>query len=379
VSTPPAPVAEARSEVAAEADFSLIRYAQCWEDTDVLLEALDIQPGDACFSVGSGGDNTLSMLSRDPGSVVAVDLSPAQNFVIELKRAAFRTLSHPQTLELAGISNSTQRPQLYQRVRAALPADARMFWDARTAVIEQGLSSAGKFERYFALFRRFVLPLVHSRSTVEALFVPRSLAERRRFYDAHWNNRRWRALFLLFFSRFVMGRLGRDPRFFRYVEGKVATRILARAEHALVELDPARNPYLHWIAYGRFVSLLPHVWRPENFDAIRRNLDRLELRVESVESWLHSAAEHSIDRFNLSDIFEYISEDASDAVFDDIARCARPGARIAYWNMMAARRCPERLSHRLHTLEADSRRLHRQALSFFYGAFQVDQAGGPQS
>ena len=28
------------SEAAERADFSLIRYAQCWEDADILLEAL---------------------------------------------------------------------------------------------------------------------------------------------------------------------------------------------------------------------------------------------------------------------------------------------------------------------------------------------------
>jgi S-adenosylmethionine-diacylglycerol 3-amino-3-carboxypropyl transferase len=370
----PAPAAEARSEIAAEADFSLIRYAQCWEDTDVLLEALDIRPGDACFSVGSGGDNTLSMLSRDPGHILAVDLSPAQIFVIELKCAAFRALPYRETLELVGVADSTRRAELYRRARAALSHDGRAFWDARQAVIARGLSGAGKFERYFEQFRRLVLPLIHRRGTRMDLFTPRSAAERRRFYDERWCNRRWRALFAVFFSRTAMGWLGRDPRFFRYVEGPVAPHFLARAEHGMVDLDPSRNPYLQWIVLGRFATRLPHVWRAESFEAIRRNLDRLELRVDSVESALRRAAGRSIDRFNLSDIFEYISEAATEAVFDDIARSARPRARVAYWNMMVPRRRPERLAQRLVTLEADSRRLHQAALSFFYGAFQVDEA-----
>ena len=53
------------SEVARHVDFSAIRYAQCWEDADILLEALDIQEGDTCLSIASGGDNTLAMLTRD--------------------------------------------------------------------------------------------------------------------------------------------------------------------------------------------------------------------------------------------------------------------------------------------------------------------------
>jgi len=339
----PLPVSTA-SEIANEADFSLIRYAQCWEDTDVLLEALAIESGDVCFSIGSGGDNSLSMLSRDPARVVAVDLSPAQLAVIELKVGAFRSLEHADLLELAGITKSARRHQLYRRVRSSLSSFARSFWDARPAVIEHGLSDAGKFEGYFSLFRRFVLPLVHSQKKIDALFVTRTPEERRRFYEERWNNWRWRALFRLFFSRFVMGRLGRDPRFFRYVEGSVASRVLARTRHALVDLDPSANPYLHWIVFGRFADRLPHVWREENFAAIRRNLDRLELRVESVEAFFARAEDRSIDRFNMSDIFEYISEGASDAVFEHIARCARAGARVAYWNMMAPRSRPLHLA-----------------------------------
>jgi S-adenosylmethionine:diacylglycerol 3-amino-3-carboxypropyl transferase len=45
-----------------------IRYAQCWEDADVLLEALDIQPGQSCLSIASAGDNTLAMLAKNPPS-----------------------------------------------------------------------------------------------------------------------------------------------------------------------------------------------------------------------------------------------------------------------------------------------------------------------
>jgi S-adenosylmethionine-diacylglycerol 3-amino-3-carboxypropyl transferase len=64
-------------------------------------------------------------------------------------------------------------------------------------------------------------------------------------------------------------------------------------------------------------------------------------------------------------------------VFDSIVRCARPRARIAYWNMMVPRRRPERLASRLHTLEDVSRTLHERAQTFFYGAFQVEEAVAP--
>src|SRR4051812_50139898 len=91
-----------RSEAATRADFSQIRYAQCWEGADVLLRALAIQPGDTCLSIASAGDNALAMLSRAPGRLVALDLSPAQLACLELRVAAYRELTHAELLLLVG-------------------------------------------------------------------------------------------------------------------------------------------------------------------------------------------------------------------------------------------------------------------------------------
>src|SRR5712691_10724836 len=104
-----------RSAIADAADFSGIRYAQCWEDADVLLRALDIQPGDTCLSIASAGDNTLAMLSRGPARVIALGLSPAQLACVELRVAAYRELNHAELLELIGSTPSDRRDTLYRR------------------------------------------------------------------------------------------------------------------------------------------------------------------------------------------------------------------------------------------------------------------------
>src|SRR5690242_17469125 len=176
-----------KSEAAARADFSQIRYAQCWEDADILLEGLDIQPGDSCLSIASAGDNALAMLSRAPSRLVALDLSPAQLACVALRVAAYRELSHPELLELIGSRPSRRRPELYRRCRPLLDAAARAFWDAHPAEVAAGVGGAGKFERYFALFRRRVLPLVHRGRAVHALLRGGDFDQRRRFYDGCWD------------------------------------------------------------------------------------------------------------------------------------------------------------------------------------------------
>jgi len=360
------------TEAAHRADFSKVRYAQVWEDADILVEALKPGPGKVCLSIASAGDNALALLSEAPERVFAIDLNPAQLHCLALRVAAFRRLDYPELLELIGSRPSTRRARYYQACRPSLDAEARAFWDARPEAIDAGIGSAGKFERYFALFRNRVLPCIHSSRRIRTLLDPKRRDERIDFYERHWNNRRWRCLFRLFFSRAAMGRLGRDPSFFKYVEGSVADRILARTRHALTELEPAENPYLQWILLGRHASALPCYLRESRYEAIRTNLDRLEWRRCTVEEFLETR--HTpIDAVNLSDIFEYMSESNSESLLRALAAAGRPGARLAYWNMLAPRSRPDSLADRLLPCEAEAEELFRKDKAFFYSRFVIEE------
>lgn len=367
-----------RSEVAERTDFSIIRYAQAWEDADVLLEALAVRPGDTCLSIASAGDNTLALLTKNPRRVMAIDLSGAQLACLELRVAAYRALSHPELLELMGSRPSTRRRDLYARCRPALGHRSRTFWDQRAHDIQRGIGGAGKLERYFALFRRVVLPLVHRRATVRELLRPKSFDDRVRFYDEQWNTWRWRLLFRVFFSRAVMGRLGRDPGLFRYVNGPFAESVLERTKHAMTVLDPAANPYAHWILTGTHGQTLPCALRPEHFETIRANLDRLEWCRTSLEEFIFGelskgSGARQFDRFNLSNVFEYISPASHERLLAALVRCSRPGARLVYWNLRVERHRPDHLAGRLRSLDALANALHASDRAFFYTALRVEE------
>lgn len=364
---------EIRSEVAGEADFSIIRYGQCWEDANVVLEALDIQPGDVCLSIASAGDNTLSLLTRDPAMVMAIDLSPAQMACLEFRIACYRALDHSAYLEMLGVAESDRRQDLYQQIRELLPTETQRFWDARPKSIRRGIANIGKFEGYLRAFRRFALPLIHSAPLVSAVFVPRDRAAREAFYTGNWDNWRWRVVLRMFASRFISGRFGRDKRFFRYAKGNIGEQVLEMARHGLTEIDPATNPYLRWIAFGRFDGVLPHALRPENFAKIRDNLDRLECRVVSIEQFLAETGDQTINRFNLSDVFEYVSMENYHSLLREIARVGRPSARLVYWNTFVPRARPPELSDRLRPLTDIAQKLHRRAKTFFYVALIVEE------
>jgi S-adenosylmethionine-diacylglycerol 3-amino-3-carboxypropyl transferase len=249
-----------------------------------------------------------------------------------------------------------------------------VFWDERLSAIEEGVVHCGRLEAYFQTFRRRVLPLVHGRSKVAALLAPRDRAERQRFYEESWDGWRWRALFRLFFSRRIMGWLGRDPELFRYVHGPVAEKILDRARHGLAVLPTHDNPYLHYILTGRFGKALPDYLRPESHAPIQKRLSRLTLRLGAADETAAQLPDRSIDAFNLSDIAEYTDLSAYHRLLEGLRRIAAPGARLAYWNLLAPRRRPQSMAQWLEAARVKAARLHAEAQTFFYQALVVEVA-----
>jgi len=353
-----------------------VLYSQVWEDADVLVEALDVRPGDVCLSIASAGDNALALVARGPSRVIAIDRSEAQLFCLELRVAAYRALEHAELIALVGSRTGPDRLTLYRRCRPLLSDRGRAFWDARPDAIARGIAGIGRFERYLALFRRWVLPLVHGAPRVASLLEDKPATERRRYYEETWDTWRWRLLFGLFFSQSVMSRFGRRPQCFAHVAGPVARPLLARTRHALTSLDPADNPYVHWILTGTHGRTLPYALRAENFEAIRRNLDCLEWRRASLDEYLSAAPASAVDRCNLSDVFEYMPSVEHERTITRLARVCRPGGRLVYWNLLARRSRPVSLSSRLRPLDALAASLHRRDRAFFYRRLVIEEVLG---
>ena len=360
------------ADIASRAGFDDIRYAQLWEDADVLVSALGEQAGKTLVSICSAGDNALSMLTLDPARVVVIDLSPAQIACLNARIAAYRCLTHAEFLELLGARASDRREDLLHRVLCELDHNDVGFWKARRQqVVLHGLGGVGKFERYFRIFRKYMLPLAQTRDTIDEVLRSKPMSERQAFFDARWNNWRWRLLLKVFFSNSVMGWLGRDPAFFDHVEGSLAEHVAGRLRHAGVDLDPAGNPYLHYILKGIQGEALPMAWRAEHFETIRARLDRLDIRCGSLEAFVTTG--ERADGFNLSDIFEYMDADVFAAVYHSILDAANPGARLVYWNMMVPRRVPANLASSVDRLKAVEEAGRVADKAFFYSDFVVEE------
>ena len=356
--------------------FRDVLYANCWEDPELDREAFRIAPDDVVFSITSGGCNVLTFLADNPRRVIALDLNPHQNFLLELKIASLRHLSYERLLEMSGVRPSASRLRYYGLLRSSLTGEAAEFWDRRPKQIERGFINCGRYEGYMRLLRKAVVVLPRKQRLVREFYESESSAARRRLFKERWEGPAWRLLTGVLLSR-RLNCLVFDRAFFAYLDEDFSfgRHFAAKAERALTELPMKKNYFLSYILLGKPYDEngLPHYLRRENWDSIRSRLDRVEIVTSSCESYFSKLPDSSISKFNFSNIFEWMPEAAFEALLRETIRVAKDGAVLTYRNLLVPRRRPESLAAHILSLPEISESLRAKDLSFIYNNYVVEK------
>ncbi len=355
--------------------FSNVLYSQCWEDPQIDREAFNIRKDDVVFSITSGGCNLLAFLVDDPASVTALDLNPHQNHLLELKIAAFRSLTYSGLLEFIGVRkcNSNKRKEFYDMLRTNLSEDAKIYWDNNPEQVEQGIIHCGRYENYMKLLRNCVRFLI-GKKTILKFFETEDMNERKQLFESDWNNRRWKLFTKIFLSRRIMSLLF-DEAFFKYLkkEFSFGDHFSGKAARALTQLPVRQNYFLRYILLGNYdVKFLPPYLKEENFEIIKSRLDRIKIVTDSCDNYFRQLPDDSISKFNFTNIFEWIPEDAFENVLNETVRVAKDGAVMTYRNLLVPREHPEALSDIIQSDKLLAKQLHDKDLSFIYDNYIVE-------
>lgn len=351
--------------------FEMIRYANCWEDADVLLKGLSPEEGKRFLSIASAGDNSFSLLVSNPELVVAVDVNQNQLFLVELKREAIRYLEYEELLQFLGFRNCANRIKLYNRIRQYLSDKTKLYWDQRQELLSNGIIHEGKFEKYFQLFADKILPWIHTKKRVAELLSEKSKEEQEKYFDKKWNNWRWKFMFKLFFSKTIMGRYGRDPEFLKQVDVHVGRTIYNKASVHLRSTGAQRNFILNYNLTGDFGALLPHYLEPHNYEKVKANLDKLHVFQGFAEDAI--AQYGKFDYMNLSNIFEYMTPELFETTARGLLNGLNSGGKLAYWNLMVTRSIAKQFENEVRNDERLSKELTAIDKGFFYQQFHLDQ------
>jgi S-adenosylmethionine-diacylglycerol 3-amino-3-carboxypropyl transferase len=356
-----------------------VRYSQVWEDHTLVEEGLGVGPGDDVLSIASAGCNAFAALLREPKSVLAIDLNPAQLALVELKVRAIESFEWEDFVGLLGITPRTDRVALYERLRPRLSGRACAFWDAHTEDVESGVHACGRLESFFRGFYANVLPGVLPAANVERFLAMDDVAAQAEAFDAEIGVPAMKAAFTSYFTRERLASEGRDPRQMRYVaEMDVAEYFWSRFRWVLTALPARSNFYVSSFLTGGYRDLeaIPPYLRRESFPRLRALLPRLRLELGDVEGVLLAQPESTFSKANLSDLFEYLSDEATDSLFETLGKRLRPGGRICYWNLLVPRSpalAGEGARAHLRPRAELATGLYAHDRSWFYRAFHVEE------
>lgn len=334
--------------------FHGLVYAQIWEDPVADMAALDIRPTDRMICIASGGCNVMSYLTARPETITAVDLSPAHIALLRLKLAAAQHL--PLQSDFHALFGHADRPgnaALFGRcIAPRLDPETRAFWQARRG-LGRRIDLFGRNFYRFGVLGRFI-GAAHLVARIAGVdFRPwlaaKTLEEQRAWFDASIA-----PLFNRPLVRFLAQRratlfgLGIPPAQFDKLaaDGEIVAVLRDRLRKLLCDF-PQNDTYFGWQALGRGYApggSVPPYLEARHFETLRVMADRVMAIHASVTDHLSHLPHASRDIYVLLDAQDWMDDAQLNALWCQIDRTARPGARVLFRTGGAADILPGRVA-----------------------------------
>ena len=338
--------------------FRGLVYAQIWEDPVVDMEALAITPDSHVVTIASGGCNVLSYLTADPKAITAVDLNTAHVAYNRLKIAAARHLpDHASFYRFFGAADQKANVAAYKKhVRPHLDETARRYWEGRDLIGRRRIGGFAKNIYKRGLLGGFIgtahlLARLYKIDLGDVLEAG-SVEEQRRIFET-----RLAPIFDKKFVRWLVDQpaslfgLGIPPAQYEALAGDdpdgIRAVLKARLEKLACDFDVREN-YFAQQAFGRRyaqvegASLPPYLQAANHADVVAR-IDRVEMLHANFTEHLAGLPAASRDRYILLDAQDWMTDEQLSALWGEITRTAKPGARVLFRTAAAPSLLPGRV------------------------------------
>lgn len=324
--------------------FQRLVYTQIWEDPVVDMEALRLGSLDHVVTIASGGCNALSYLTAHPAKVTAVDLNHTHVALVKLKIAALRAnLSHKQFFQFFGIGHSRENPYLYDtRLKLYLDSDARAYWDQKAWFKRRIDMFANGFYRYGLLGQ--LIGAIHFVARLHGIRLEGLLSQPDQASQVEWFDRHVAKIFDSWWMRklcsspMALYNLGIPPSQHAALcddRPESMAEVLKARARTLATITPVRENYFAWQAFGRSYdvsgnSALPPYLMASQYENLKSQIDRLHVEQNNYRSALSSMKAASVDAYVLLDAQDWMAKEELQALWQEISRTARPGARVIF-------------------------------------------------
>jgi S-adenosylmethionine-diacylglycerol 3-amino-3-carboxypropyl transferase len=324
--------------------FSGLVYPQIWEDPVIDLEALQLKDGEHLVAIASGGCNINSYLTAAAARVTAIDLNPAHVALNKLKRAAVAHLPDYAAFHrfFAEADARDNVAAYFKYIQPHLDEKTRQYWEQRDALGRRRINYFGRNVYRQGLLGWFIgaghtVARLHG-ANPRNLLRAKTREEQRRIFDSELA-----PLFEKRHIRWLCDRpstlfgLGIPPSQFEALKGgerSMATVLKARLERLACDFDLADN-YFAWQAFGRRYASggsgpLPPYLHRDKFETLRARIGGLDVIHASFTEYLAGQPDASCDAYVLLDAQDWMTDDQLTALWTELARTAKPGARVIF-------------------------------------------------
>lgn len=338
--------------------FRGLVYAQIWEDPVVDMEALAITPDCHIVTIASGGCNVLSYLTANPRMITAVDLNTAHVAYNRLKIEAARRLpDHASFYRFFGAADQKANVAAYERfVRPYLDETTRRYWEGRDLIGRRRIGGFAKNIYKRGLLGNFIgtahLLAKLYKVDLNAVLDAQSVAEQRRVFETQ--------LAPIFDKKFVRWLVDQPASLFglgippaQYVAlanddpDGIRAVLKARLEKLACDFDVREN-YFAQQAFGRKYQVsagasLPPYLQESNYRDVVARIDRVEMLHANFIDHLATLPPQSRDRYVLLDAQDWMTDAQLTALWTEITRTAKPGARVLFRTAAAPTLLPGRV------------------------------------
>ncbi len=319
-------------------------YNTCWEDPRLDRRALQLGPQDTVLVITSAGCNALDYALAGPKQVIAVDVHPRQNALLELKLSGIRNLEFEDFFAMFGRGRLARAAEVYaDKLRPSLSDPARSYWDRWIKLFEQGNRRPFYYRGTsgaFALAVNFYIShVVRLRPWVNDVLATRTVEEQQEIYQRHLRDRFWSSPVRFAMRRDTVLSLLGVPRAQRnqievQYEGGIAQFVYDCVEAVFARLPLADNYFWRVYMTGRYTpDCCPEYLKSENFQQLKGGLaDRVEVHTDTVQGYLEKN-DRPITRFVLLDHMDWLSGKHLawlEQEWQWLVRRAAPGARVIW-------------------------------------------------
>jgi S-adenosylmethionine-diacylglycerol 3-amino-3-carboxypropyl transferase len=363
-------------------------YNQIWEDPEVDLEALALEPHHRLVTIASGGCNILNYLAADPAQIVAVDLNPNHVALSRLKLAALANLpTYEQFFRFFGHANDKANRALFDTLlRRHLDPETLVYWNRHRPLRGRRIDMFARDLYRHGLLGRFIgilhaVARLHGKRLDGIVNAENSAEQRDHFERSIAPLFEFKSVKLLSRSPISLYALGIPPA--QYDElvaaGNPVDVLRARVEKLACDF-PMQENYFAWQAFARGYDVenrraVPAYLRRATYDVIRTRTERVDIRHASLTDFLQSQQTGSLDRFVLLDAQDWMTPAMLNGLWREIDRTASSAARVIFRTAGADSPLPRKLAPELlapweYRLE-ESLALHARDRASIYGGFHL--------